>query len=234
MTFPLVEPSPGDVRLTTHREIIRQRIDQEPMLFVRLADLILNYLVNGNVFASERYFPPMSYVRRIGNWLNAMEYFVLGHEYGHCWLGHFQRAARQIPHGIYDEAAVSWQQEYEADAFGLRVMLDCMRANSEQTTLAYAAVEVFFSGIELISRSLARFSDVEYTDEGSLSHPPVEARRKALREALRKQVDATEYEQSIAFADAVQEVVHIMAPWLDEEVLTQRAKGLQLHRKWLS
>ena len=234
MAFPLIERSPGQFELSGDRKAIRRRIHDEPKLFERLAELILNYLVNGNVFAAEQYYPPMSYVSPIATWLDAMEYFVLGHEYGHCRLGHLEKPDRLIPHESFDEVAVSWQHEYEADAFGLGVMFDCISDEPYRRRIAYAAVEAFFAGLEIINRSLARFYDAEPRDEGSPTHPPVAARRKALREALRSHVDAVEYEASIAYADAVQEILDIMAPWLDEQIALQRKNNVEfrLHSKW--
>ena len=234
MAFPLIETAPGQFEISSDRTSIRKRIDGDPMLFVRLAELILNYLVNGDVFAAPQYFAPISYVNIHGAWLDAMEYFVLGHEYGHCRLGHFQKPAQIIPHQSFDEVAFKWQQEHEADAFGLGVLFDCMGHDPHRRQIAYAAVEAFFAGLELIHRSLAKFADIEPLDEGSPSHPPVAARRKALREALREHVDAAEYEASIAFADGVHEIVDIMVPQLDKEIVTQRANGLKLHSKWLA
>jgi len=232
-TFPLIDEDKDEPVFSTDLAAIKTKIAAEPMLFVRFADFILNYVVSGDPFVADRYYPSRPYLPPTAAWLDSMECFILGHEYGHSRRGHLETGgAALISHGTFNEVAVSWQQEFEADAFGLAVTLACAKNSSLDPAFHYAGIECFFAGLGLVMRVLSRFAEVPFVDAGSDSHPPLHQRRAALRKALETHLDEAECRRAIRLAMLVDEIIATMWPWLEEEIVKLMDAGRKPDPKW--
>jgi hypothetical protein len=51
---------------------------------------------------------------------------------------------------------MNWDQELQADRFGLELTLACLKAKQPNQSVTYAGIEMFFHGMDLIYRTLAR------------------------------------------------------------------------------
>src|SRR5262249_38260681 len=154
--------------------VIEARLNSHNNLFPRFAELFINYAVNGDPHTAPEYNPAAEYIPLTSAWRDAMEFFILGHEFGHFRLGQLEAAARRlIRRSGYSGSAMKWDQEFEADGFGLRVTLAGLRERHGNPAVTYAGVEMFLRGLGLVDRVVAEFVGRPYTDEGSDTHPAV-------------------------------------------------------------
>jgi hypothetical protein len=232
-TFPLESEENGLLRFHADIESVAERINSDTSLSYRLIDLVLGYVVGGSPHKAEPYIPSRKYIGLLSVWRDAMEYFILGHEYGHARLGHLDsRLVALIHRDGYDELPASWQQEFEADHFGLVVTMSCLSKQGFAPSLSYAGIEAFFCGLELIERTLAQFRGEEFSDQGTSTHPPAQLRRAALRKGLEHLVDSEENNSAIGLAGILEKVLDLVKPQLQKVVDDLIQNGIKPHDKW--
>ncbi|MCP3163163.1 hypothetical protein [Myxococcus qinghaiensis] len=97
-----------------------------------LEDIVNNRRVRGH-------FPPdRLHDKVVGTMVNAMETFIVGHEFGHAYLKHKNSGLTPLPLGIPDSSAEknihvihrNWGQEAAADVFGYMLTGDLIREKS--------------------------------------------------------------------------------------------------------
>ena len=169
-----------------------------------LAEVVLAYLVGGNVYSARR-LPALGGLKgfvRAGI-CSECERFVIAHEYAHALLGHLD--GYQPPKGINGSAgelqviAKSWEQELEADVVAMQLMLTTgmprlmfgsgprlvdhpLKALVMQSVAAGALL--FFAIDDLIQRVAEALYDLDRPSVVS-DHPPSATRATLAREALR-------------------------------------------------
>jgi hypothetical protein len=104
------------------------------------------------------------------------ETFVVCHELAHHLLGHLETSRRKsiLVRDVQVEVPVSnWVQEFEADALGLRLLLEQVR-DPHDLSMTYAGIDFFFQLMILLE---------EFTQfQGSDTHPPSSVRLKKIRD----------------------------------------------------
>jgi hypothetical protein len=231
--MPLKDGGGDGLDLDTDPVRIEARINSDTHLFPRFAELFANYAVNGDPHTTPEYYPAAEYISLTSAWRDAMEFFIFGHEFGHVRLGHLEGATRRlIPRGGYTGIAVNWDQEFDADRFGLRVTLGCLRERHGNPAVTCAGVEMFLRGLEMFDRAVAEFFGREYNDEGSDTHPPVGLRIDSLRVAMRDHLHEAERQAAALLASRVDGLFRTMWPPLKEEIGALLAQGTKPHRKW--
>lgn len=133
----------------------------------------------------------------------AIELFVLCHELGHIYAGHLARSnVKRLAVGIKENAAdfyqLSWEQEFEADAWGWQWYQDCWTSvpllNALPISLGMTSPLFLFDYMGLIETNLPEVKD-KYS-----SHPPYSLRLKALLRRIADDGDPDVLE--IAYAQA--------------------------------
>jgi hypothetical protein len=142
-------------------------------------ELFVNY-ARGYPICSN--FPIAPSQRWMANMLaTKAEQFVFGHELGHLALGHLNRdttKAWQTADGFEVKyIPKSWEEEFEADACGLNMLLHLSESDDERL--------VAYAGIELFLQMCAVFEEMKEFS-GSLTHPPSRERLARLRAHLKK------------------------------------------------
>jgi hypothetical protein len=230
--FPMKSNAEG-LQFSTDIELVKERIAGSSDLSFRLTDLILAYIISGNPHHARPYPPQKEYAGLSSVWRESMELFILGHEYGHVRLGHLDSQLKaMIHHDGYDEIPASWQQEFEADHFGLIVTLACLAKNGISPSLGYAGIEAFFFGLGLLEQTLSQFFEVEFVDEGSSTHPPASLRREMLRRGLADYLEESERDAAIELARVFEAVLGLMAPTLRDIAAEVIKGGAKPHEKW--
>lgn len=123
----------------------------------RFLDLLIAYAVKGDPHYAESYFNEPEREVLHGGLLDGMELFVFAHERGHALLDHFNHAAtRPLPEGGDGGAEYlsSWQQEFEADGFGLTIAAGTLARFGFDAPFAFGACCSFLSGIEILLRAV--------------------------------------------------------------------------------
>lgn len=175
-------------------EGIRTHIIDNPSISARFIEAIDGFI---NTSLPPQYVASPIYSLASGLVIDSMELFVFGHEYGHIVARHISAdtpTAAMLPDSADSPRALnySWEQEYEADRYGLVLSVAAMDAKyakeyaaEEESAFSYAGSELFFGAMEVIDRAI---STVKYGHpEGrrsSATHPPASERRLNLRRSL--------------------------------------------------
>lgn len=118
--------------------------------------------------------------------LESVERFVIAHEYSHLIGGHISGSVwRQfINNGLeVDRLDTSWDDEFQADAFGTSILLEPVTFPSINASYSCLAPVVFFG----ICESLESFRTVmlgQPPKNGDSSHPPNKARAEKIIEVI--------------------------------------------------
>ena len=154
----------------------------------RFQEVIFAYLLLGRPSAAPPYIIEGPYIFLAGYLRDSMELFVLGHEYGHIIKRHFstgQKTSFFLGGEEVNEIVYNWQQELEADALGMQLMLHAMLKRGMDLSLSFWGADFFFSCIDIVERGISIIRTGEEDDRPLTSHPPPEVRRDALRKVLR-------------------------------------------------
>ncbi|WP_298462592.1 hypothetical protein [uncultured Cellulomonas sp.] len=222
--FP-VDSGPGGIRISMSQDDIRARVDSEPSVLERFADVVHAYAVWGQPGQARQYHAEPLYVNIADSIRVSMEAFALGHEYGHVIAGHLRsagRVARMLPNEQVQEVDYDWQQEYEADHLGVALSMTALhRDRRYDLTQSFWGADLFFSAMDIMDRavSLLRYGDENAQTLGS--HPPSTARRGVLRGVLRTLVDGPPAEQAISAAQTLEFVAELL--WERTRPLLARA-----------
>lgn len=131
----------------------------------------------------------------------------------------------------YDEAVTSWQQEFEADITGLALTLHVMQRAGYDTTLSTCGIELFFSSLELVGKSLGMLRYGKITDDtGSATHPPLRFRKDALHRIL-AEADA-ESQASGKFSHLIEQILDALWQRIEQDFLLLHNKGVKPSPIW--
>jgi hypothetical protein len=235
--IPLDSQDDGGLHFSTDLERVRRRIDEDPSVVDRFADVVLAYAIHGQPSRARQYYPEAAYGYLSDVLRESMETFVLGHEYGHVIAGHLERAepvGRALSAEEVDEVNFDWDQEYEADYLGVALTLAAMnRERHVDASLSFWGADVFFSVMDVMDRavSLLRYGDETVTVLGT--HPPSAERRAVIRAALPTLLEAEQARSAIALAEALQAASELLWEKTRHYVVAAAAKGARVAPKWL-
>jgi hypothetical protein len=188
------------------REIVRH----DETIFLRFIETVVAYLVLGTPSAAPMYEPDLKSDFIAKHLSDSMQLFIMGHEYAHIMLGHLNSRKVKAPLGglEIDKIERDWKQEFDADGWGLVLMLHAMQAKGMDLALSYWGADFFFSCYEIIERGLSLLSTGSESQQLDSSHPPASERRKLLREGIAQLPDA-----ALALELAIKLQVLVEAIW---------------------
>jgi hypothetical protein len=165
---------------------IEQNLLDRPEAKQRMSELLLNYGMHGTAAAARPYLLDYESMRRAYYTTRGMQLFAVAHEYGH--LRAHELALR--PADGAGQIIWSWAQELYADTLGGATAITALRQDGYDTGLAFASVDIYFTGLWLLERARELFRHLEYEQERKLgqrivhsTHPPAALRRRAFRQA---------------------------------------------------
>ena len=233
--FPFQSEDDRKVSFSTKEDDWRQEVKSSPEIIHRFLDVLLAYLVGGNPHKAKPYLLDRKYLNFAGILRESMEYFVLAHEYGHIVKGHFSASntKKAFPEfGEADELLTSWVQEFEADTFGLEIMLGIMMQEGFDLSSSFWGADFLFGCIEVIERAAAilRYGRLEETL--STTHPPTTLRRMALQEILKNSVPAETAVAPLGLSDIVYNILQYFWELCEPTLIKLHQDGIQLAPAW--
>jgi hypothetical protein len=219
-----------------------------------LIDLFDAYVLESSPSDSTPYFPSPN-VAALGSYMrHAVEIFVMGHEYGHCYHGHLNEA-RSLKFGFQDSASEegqdlgvvfrSLQQEVQADIFGMQAALYSIHASRLPVVIATFGVGFFFAALSTVTDIISFLTDIrarniragveedQFRQAGG-SHPPARLRVALLAQAavnsdfpadLKSEI-VQGFERGIKCWDAVTPVLH-------DHYRSRKRAHARPHARWL-
>jgi hypothetical protein len=232
--IPLKETGEGELNIDRDTQAIETWINRDLRSHERFVELFLHYAIDGDPQKAPRYDPSPEYDELSTVWRKSIEYFIIGHEYGHAHLGHLGGGKnRRIGHRDYSEIAFDWDKELQADQFGLDITLKALKTEKVSASVIYAGIEMFFDGQEFAGRTIARFLGMEYEDKGTNSHPPIYIRLDNLRLSLSDHLTENECSDAIELASRVKGVFCTLWPEMKRHIdYNKKNQNLALHKKW--
>lgn len=233
LSFPQKPEANNQLRFSTEIGDIESHLQANSEASQRFVELYLAYILDGNPLAAPPYLLGRDYISFVSAWRDTMEFFILAHEFGHVHLGHLNSNLRGlITRRGYEEIPASWQQEFEADFFGLVVALTCMGARGFSPSLTYVGIEMFFLGIAALENSLARLGGYQFCDDGSATHPASITRRIALREFLSSILSKDEKNGALHLVSIVERIFDLMNQNLNKKIDFLIGQNIKAHQKW--
>ena len=237
--FPVAENTDGGLTFRTDAESIAAERVRNPEPGQRLFDLLTAYAVQGAPHAAQPYLMATKHLRLVDIFRDAMEFFIFGHEYGHCAAGHLVGAPRKhmqmAESGGEDFRMLmpdSWEKELEADFFGLVLGLNVMQSQGYSPSLSYAGIELVFTGIDFMQRTLSILEQGEERDRVLDSHPPALYRREAIRQHTERLFDPELRTAALGLSDVVTECLEFYWRSAARVLRQMHENGVRPHARW--
>lgn len=245
--FPIKGFDNGQRTFSSDPDDIKKRIMAEPLICERFFDVVASYLVRGSPHAAKQYFGDPEYIGMASVIRDGIEYFIFGHEYGHCAAGHLNRGDKRLAamHAVAGEGGASakveeiipqaWEDELEADAIGLIIALGVLHDEDRiDPSLGYNGIEAVFTCIDVIERALSVLETGEVKERLIDSHPPPILRRHGIRTLLTTMLGEERAKASIQLADITANAVELCWERVGPAFLAMHRDGIRPHPRWRS
>lgn len=237
--FPVEEESGGGLTFRTDQASVAAERLRNPAPGQRFFDLLTAYAVGGAPHAAQPYLLATRHLHLVEVLRDSMEFFIFGHEFGHCAAGHLQGAPRQhlqmAENGGGEIGMLrpdNWEKEFEADFLGLVLALNVMQSKGYSPSLTYAGIELVFTGIDFMQRTLSVLEHGEERPRPLDTHPPAVERRQMLRQHTEQMFDAQLQASALDFSDTVTECLDFYWPAAVSVLRQMHADGIRPHARW--
>jgi len=197
----------GKITYQFDEQAVLEKLEDDETILTRFKDLVISFLTTGYARAAKQYYLEGTYLDLHAHLLEAIETFIMGHEYSHILLKHVtSQTKKNLNNADKFQMIYSWPQEYQADGLGLPLMLIGLRHTGKQNDfISYCGAELFFSAYEIIQRGaciLKNGHDNFYWRGGSSdgllgTHPPAGNRREYLRKLMKNNYGERSIETSL-------------------------------------
>jgi hypothetical protein len=175
----------------------------------RFNQALLAYAVSGRTTDAPQYVLEDVVQMRLTAWLlDAMELFVVGHEYGHVLLGHLTETnaqRRMLPADVpVDEIEYSWLQEHAADRIGMMLSIKAMgEKHGVDLSIGACGAALFLGSMDVMDRAVSLLRHGDHTLQRLSSHPPSCDRLAVLRAVLTDELGAEAAAGPIMFGERI-------------------------------
>ena len=241
-SFPIIGVDGERQTLSMELSQVLGRLDANPGIAERFFDVTAAYLLHGSPHAARPYFVEREYEAFSSLLRDAMEFFVLSHEYGHCSAGHLEigtkkafamKGADGTAQELEELIPADWMHEFEADLLGLLISLAVLiDIKKISPSLGYAGVEMVFSCISVLERALSVIEFGEERERLLDTHPPTQLRKEMLRVGLAKMLDEESLKGSINCAEQMSSVIEHLWSVVKPAFEKLHREGARPHRRW--
>lgn len=205
------------------KDRIENHIRTNPIISQRFADFVDNAILYGQPNKTKQYFLTDTVQRLHYEILNSLELFIVGHEYGHIYAGHLDKAVlvkRMVGDDEFSILKPDWQMEYEADFHGVNLLVN---SDDSRNLLPFSILgpELFFTFLDITERANALiYKGKEVRSLGGDEHPATYDRRNSIRDMLNRGLPKDELEAYQVGGQFLENVLEIL--WSDYK----KSKGL--------
>jgi hypothetical protein len=195
---------------------IKNHIDTNPLIKERFKDFVINAVINGLPNGTRQYFLSETVSKLQYELLSSIELFIVGHEYGHIYAGHIDKAlvkTRMINNEQLEFISPDWQMEFEADFYGLSLLVNTDSAHSF-LPFSLLGPELFFTFLDIFERANTLVAlGTEIHSNGGNTHPPTIERRKKIRELLGESIPERLLDSYQVVSEFLENVMEVL--WAD-------------------
>lgn len=238
--FPLGSPNGHKETFSTDLKQIKKEIKKNQDIVHRFTDVVVSYCITGRPSIAE----PYAFIQPKHHFLSELlgkscNLFVLGHEYGHLIRGHLDSATAQRVNLLGKEVAeisYSWNREFEADLWGMALMIPSMSHEKDtDLALSFWGADFFFSCVDVMDRATSLICHGSDRVKTLGSHPPAHNRRAFIREALERLVapeNPDDAKGAISLARTLEETVEILFSAIRPTLLKLHKKQVPVAKQW--
>ncbi|XVQ06623.1 hypothetical protein ACQP1W_28675 [Spirillospora sp. CA-255316] len=217
-----------------------KRLKAHPEVAEHFTSLVVDYAVTGMVGALDVETAPAR-AQLASRLSNALQYFVLGHEYAHIMLRHVDVSPTRkavLPAAEAEVLMHSWRDEIQADQTGLALALSAgsvYGAHPFPQTVMGACL--FFEALEVMDRAVALLQTGDEDSRQLGSHPPAVARKAALRSMIKQMPDSSrrnvEVKQTaLDVTEILEGIISLLWGRTRPILLEMRRRGVQAAHTW--
>ena len=190
----------GDYLVSFAHERLLDTFNDNRSLSTELSQTILHFVSDDFSVSPRRERSSVTEHTMFFSAINALLFFLVGHEYSHSALGHLLEAGK---YGISDDVLESrWRREYEADSMSL--LLGIMPAASQSFGLDHRTFSMMLLGsfaflmalLDIVDQ-LCATADMADMVSRLRTHPPSNNRIAAAKEALEMATEPGETRQML-------------------------------------
>ena len=203
-----------------------EHLDNNENVLERFTELMFFASYKREPTETPQYFIDNKYQRIHYEFLNSMELFIAGHEYGHIIAGHLNNNVlkRKVKNSDIDIIQTNWKEEYEADAIGLNLMINSLD-KSNFSPFCYLGADLFFSFLDIDERVYTFINHgYEQVDIGSDSHPPVNERKKYIRQYFNDGLKGDDKLAYMGFSSYIDDIIETLWERLKNEIVSFSTK----------
>ncbi|MFH8769622.1 hypothetical protein ACIF83_07170 [Streptomyces sp. NPDC085866] len=213
-----------------------ERIETVPEVAERFTDIVVAYAVSGRVGDAGHHLLPPGPFNLAGMLRDALEYFVIGHEYAHIISGHLNSAVRRkgvLPVEEAEVLAYSWGQEFDADLIGMVLSLNAgIEHDNRDLWVGFLGVSLFFDALDVMDRAVALLQTGDEHARQLGSHPPSDLRKQRLRAVLPQMADADRVRMTLELADIQGQIIGELWARTRPALLSLHRRGVPTARSW--
>jgi hypothetical protein len=233
--------SAGNMSFRISVDDVTERIEADPDVAHRFADIVVTYAVDGSLQRAGHHVVPPGYLNLAALLRDSLEYFVIGHEYAHILLGHLDApVARRgvLPAADAEALAYSWAQEIEADWMGMVLSINAgIEHEGLDIDFGFLGIGLFFDALDVMDRAVALLQTGDENARQLGSHPPSDLRKQRLRDFLPRLAGndpaiADGVRAALAMAEVQEEIIRLLWERTRPELLSLRRQGVPAARTW--
>lgn len=169
-------------------DTIKYTIANDPSIGLRLIGILDAIVRNGRPGTSKPFPVDPRTAKLANNLCIGMELFIVAHEFGHVYAGHFD-----IPHSEFHmteagpETSSSHRKEFEADYIALILTTHALEHEHWDFWQIISSIRLFFSTLDLINRYADYINNGpnrKFTSKENATHPSNENRKKSIDLAI--------------------------------------------------
>jgi hypothetical protein len=226
----------GRLKFTTDISSVERCLAENPVIVGRFRELMFAYLLTGHPSSAPPYILEEPYLTLSAILRDSMELFVMGHEYGHIIRGHLlgqKESASLLGEENVDEITRSWEQELEADAVGLQLLIPAMQEKRRMDlSLSYWGADLFFSCSDILERGISILLKGQPGYRRVGSHPFAELRRKSLRNILGRSIPENASQGPIKLGMIVEKIMELLWNRIEVTIYELHKRGASLAPIW--
>jgi hypothetical protein len=183
LALPVIDDPGGQVRFSTNKKDILEHLSSDPAAIVRFRQLLDAYIFLGNPGKAKRYILQFPRNRPSTVYLESMQLFVVGHEYGHV-------VVREKDVSFKNYETTSGQlEELFADQIGLRLSALALKKQKIDFPYSLAGPTLYFKADEIIWKACSILK-VGHEEPYPLdrTHPAPSIRLRTLREKIKDEL----------------------------------------------
>ena len=175
----------GEDNIRVDYDGLTRHLNQHPEIDIKFRELIQASYKRESFHTIQAFpFITKELLRYYNVVTNSMEYFLLGHEFGHIIKGHLENKNFMNASSTgHFELIPSWEKEYEADYVGLRLALTTLQNGNSPPQFHLIGIDILYTYLQIIDEYSALLKDQdELFYSFKRTHPPPSVRRDKLRQ----------------------------------------------------